>query len=278
MLSPDAKSRPFALDVDGRQVPLYDEEDFAGLHHAGQLAAQTLDFITPFVEPGVTTEALDDRMHQFIIAQGATPATLGYKGYPKSSCISINEVVCHGIPSAKSRLKPRDIVNIDVTVILDGWFGDTSRMFIVGGQSFKQSERLVDTTYAALEAGIAAVKPGATLGDVAEAIQSLAEAHRFSVVREFTGHGIGRAFHQAPQVAHYGNAGEGLVLQPGMVFTIEPMLNAGGWRTKLKPDGWTAVTLDGKPSAQFEQQVGVTEAGCQVFTRSPAGLHRPPYR
>ncbi len=278
MLSPDAKSRPFALDVDGRQVPLYDEEDFAGLHHAGQLAAQTLDFITPFVEPGVTTEALDDRMHQFIIAQGATPATLGYKGYPKSSCISINEVVCHGIPSAKSRLKPRDIVNIDVTVILDGWFGDTSRMFIVGGQSFKQSERLVDTTYAALEAGIAAVKPGATLGDVAEAIQSLAEAHRFSVVREFTGHGIGRAFHQAPQVAHYGNAGEGLVLQPGMVFTIEPMLNAGGWRTKLKPDGWTAVTLDGKPSAQFEQQVGVTEAGCQVFTRSPVGLHRPHYR
>ena len=278
MLSPDAKSRPFALDVDGRQVPLYDEEDFVGLHRAGQLAAQTLDFITPFVEPGITTEALDDRMHQFIIAQGATPATLGYKGYPKSSCISINEVVCHGIPSAKSRLKPRDIVNIDVTVILDGWFGDTSRMFIVGGQSFKQSERLVDTTYAALEAGIAAVKPGATLGDVAEAIQSLAEAHRFSVVREFTGHGIGRAFHQAPQVAHYGNAGEGLVLQPGMVFTIEPMLNAGGWRTKLKPDGWTAVTLDGKPSAQFEQQVGVTEAGCQVFTRSPVGLHRPPYR
>lgn len=278
MLSPDAKSRPFALDVDGRQVPLYDEEDFAGLHRAGQLAAQTLDFITPFVKPGVTTEALDDRMHQFIIAQGATPATLGYKGYPKSSCISINEVVCHGIPSAKSRLKPRDIVNIDVTVILDGWFGDTSRMFIVGGQSFKQSERLVDTTYAALEAGIAAVKPGATLGDVAEAIQSLAEAHRFSVVREFTGHGIGRAFHQAPQVAHCGKAGEGLVLQPGMVFTIEPMLNAGGWRTKLKPDGWTAVTLDGKPSAQFEQQVGVTEAGCQVFTRSPAGLHRPPYR
>ena len=271
----DAKQRPFVVDSDGRQIPLYDAEDFEGLRRAGQLAAATLDYITPHVLPGVTTAHLDDLINGFMRDHGAIPATLGYKGYPKSCCISPNEVVCHGIPSTHTVLKSRDIVNIDVTVILDGWFGDTSRMFIVGGKTFRQAQTLVSTTFSAMWAGIKAVKPGATLGDMAHAVQSLAESDKFLLVREFTGHGIGRAFHQAPHVEHVGSAGQGLRLEPGMVFTIEPMLNVGTWRTKLKPDGWTAVTADGKYSAQFEHQVGVTDEGCEVFTLSPAGLHQP---
>lgn len=262
-------------DTDARRVILHTQEDFVGMRAAGQLAARTLDMIVPHVRAGVTTGELDRLIHDFMIAHGATPATLGYRGYPKSSCISLNHVVCHGIPGDR-QLQDGDILNIDVTVILDGWFGDTSRMYTVGAVP-RKAEKLIEVTYEALMRGIAQVRPGNTLGDIGHAIQEFAESHRFSVVRDFCGHGIGRTFHAAPNVLHYGRPGEGLVLRPGMFFTIEPMLNGGRPDVKVLDDGWTAVTRDRSLSAQFEHMLGVTEDGCEVFTLSPAGLDHPPY-
>jgi methionyl aminopeptidase len=242
---------------------------------AGRLAAETLDMIAPHVRPGVTTEELDRIIHDFMVAHGAVPATLNYRGYPKSSCISINHVVCHGIPGQR-RLQDGDILNIDVTVILDGWFGDSSRMYVAGRASTR-ARVLMDVTYEAMMRGVGAVRPGATLGDIGHVIQSFVEANRFSVVRDFCGHGIGRRFHEAPNILHFGRPGEGPVLRPGMFFTIEPMVNAGRPDVKVLDDGWTAVTRDRSLSAQFEHMIGVTEDGCEIFTISPAGLHHPPY-
>ncbi|HXV26189.1 MAG TPA: type I methionyl aminopeptidase [Alphaproteobacteria bacterium] len=258
-----------------RQIVLHGPEAFAGMRKAGRLAAETLDFITPNVRPGVTTGELDRLCHEFITGHGAVPAPLNYRGFPKSICTSVNHVVCHGIPGEK-RLVEGDIVNIDVTVILDGWHGDTSRMFPIGKVGVK-AQKLLDVTYEAMMRGIAVVAPGATLGDIGHAIQSHAEANRFSVVRDFCGHGIGQIFHAAPSVLHYGAASTGPVLREGMFFTIEPMINAGKYQVKVLEDGWTAVTRDRSLSAQFEHTVAVTPAGHEIFTLSPAGLHRPPY-
>jgi methionyl aminopeptidase len=254
-------------------VPLHDGAAFTAMHRAGQLAASTLDMITPHVQPGVTTDELDRLCHDFIRDHGAVPAPLNYRGYPKSICISINHEVCHGIPSER-RLVDGDILNIDVTVIFEGWYGDTSRMFFAGVPPLK-ARRLCRVTFDALWHGIDVVRSGATLGDVGHAIQRHAESQRCSVVRDYCGHGIGRVFHDAPSVLHYGKPGEGLVLQPGMLFTIEPMVNAGTWQVKLKKDGWTVITRDRQLSAQFEHTLGVTEDGCDVFTVSPGGLHHP---
>ena len=263
------------VDTDGRAVKFHGPDGFAGMRAAGRLAAETLDYIGPHVEPGVTTGELDRLCHDFIVTRGATPAPLGYKGFPKSICTSVNHVVCHGIPGDK-RLEDGDIVNIDVTTIVDGWHGDTSRMFYVGNVGVR-ARKLVETTYEAMMAGIEAAKPGATLGDIGAAIQRVAEGQRFSVVRDFCGHGLGRVFHDAPSILHYGKAGTGMALRPGMFFTIEPMINAGDWRVKVLADGWTAVTKDRSLSAQFEHSVGVTETGVEIFTLSPRGLHKPPY-
>jgi methionyl aminopeptidase len=260
---------------DSRRITIHSPADFDGMRRAGQLAAASLDMITPHVHPGVTTGELDRLCHDFILGHGATPAPLGYRGYPKSICTSINHVVCHGIPGERV-LTEGDILNIDVTVILDGWHGDSSRMYVAGQPSTK-ARLLLDVTYESLMLGVAAVKPGATLGDIGHAIQVFVERHRFSVVRDFCGHGIGRRFHEPPNVLHFGRPGEGPVLKPGMFFTIEPMVNAGRPEVKILDDGWTAVTRDRSLSAQFEHMVGVTETGCEVFTFSPAGLHRPPY-
>ena len=242
---------------------------------AGQLAAEALDMITAHVRPGVTTAELDQACHDFMVARGAVPATLGYRGYQNSSCTSINHVVCHGIPGDR-RLVEGDVLNIDVTAILDGWHGDSSRMYVAGTPSTKAA-KLMDVTYEALMRGVAAVRPGATLGDLGYAIQSFVESNRFSVVRDFCGHGIGRRFHEAPNILHFGKPGEGPVMRPGMFFTVEPMVNAGRPEVKVLDDGWTAVTRDRSLSAQFEHMVGVTETGVEVFTVSPAGLHKPPY-
>ena len=265
------------MDGSGEQrgITLHDAADFAAMRRAGQLAAETLDMLVPHVRPGITTDELDQLVHDFTLAHGATPATLGYRGYPKSCCISLNHVVCHGIPGAR-KLQDGDILNIDVTCILDGWYGDTSRMFVAGRAPTK-ARMLMDVTYESMMRGIAAVKPGATLGDVGHAIQSFVEGQRFSVVRDFCGHGIGRSFHAPPNVLHFGRPGEGPVLRPGMFFTIEPMVNVGRPEVKVLEDGWTAVTRDRSLSAQFEHMVGVTETGVEVFTFSPAGLHHPPY-
>ncbi len=260
---------------ESRRITLHAPEDFVGMRKAGQLAAATLDMITPHVQPGVTTGALDAMILEFIEKNGATSATVGYRGYQHASCISINHVVCHGIPGTK-KLMDGDILNIDVTVILDGWYGDTSRMYVAGTPSTK-AKLLMDVTYESLMRGIKAVRPGARLGDVGHAIQSYVEKQRFSVVRDFCGHGIGRTFHASPNVLHYGRPGEGVVLKPGMFFTIEPMVNIGRPEVKVLDDGWTAVTRDRSLSAQFEHMIGVTEDGCEVFTYSPAGLHKPPY-
>ena len=259
-----------------RRITIHGPEDFEGMRKAGRLAAETLDFITPQVQPGVTTEELDRLCHGFILDHGAIPAPLNYKGFPKSICTSVNHVVCHGIPSDRKRLVKGDAINIDVTVILDGWHGDTSRMFHVGATSVK-ARKLVEVTYEAMMRGIAAVRPGATLGDIGAAIQAHAEGHRFSVVRDFCGHGLGRVFHTAPSVLHYGRPGTGVVLREGMFFTIEPMINAGRPDVKILDDGWTAVTRDKSLSAQFEHSVGVTAEGCEIFTTSPKGWHQPPY-
>jgi len=261
----------------GRPIPIHDQAAFASMRAAGRLAAMTLDHVTPVVQPGVSTGELDRIIETFMRDHGAIPATIGYRGYTKASCISINHVVNHGIPSDDKKLAVGDIANVDVTVILDGWHGDTSRMFIVGDKCSIKARKLVDVTYEAMWAGIHAVKPGNTLGDVGHAIQSLAEANRCSVVREFVGHGLGRNFHDAPEVRHYGKPGEGVVLKPGMIFTIEPMINAGKAGVKILSDGWTTVTRDRSLSAQFEHTVGVTESGFEIFTGSPAGYQRPPY-
>ena len=260
---------------EARRIIIHTEADFVGMRAAGNLAARTLDMIAPHVVPGVTTAELDRLCHEFILAHGAIPAPLNYRGFPKSICTSINHVVCHGIPGEK-KLAEGDIVNIDVTVILDGWHGDTSRMYGAGALPTR-ARNLLDITYRSLMKGVEAVTPGATLGDVGYAIQTFVEANRFSVVRDFCGHGIGRTFHAAPNVLHFGKRGEGPVLRPGMFFTIEPMVNAGRPEVKVLDDGWTAVTRDRSLSAQFEHMVGVTEDGCEIFTISPAGLHQPPY-
>jgi len=261
--------------ADMRRITIHKPEDFEGMRRAGQLAAATLDMIGPHVRPGVSTEEIDRLCHDFMVAHGAIPATLGYRGYTKSSCTSINHVVCHGIPGERV-LADGDIINIDVTVILDGWHGDTSRMYIAGTASTK-ARLLMDVTYDAMMKGIAAIRPGAALGDIGHAIQAHVEKHRFSVVRDFCGHGIGRRFHEPPNVLHFGRPGEGPVLRPGMFFTVEPMVNAGRPEVKILDDGWTAVTRDRSLSAQFEHMIGVTEKGVEIFTLSPAGLHRPPY-
>ena len=250
-------------------IRLYRPEDFEGMRAAGRLAAETLDMIGTHVAPGVRTEDLDRICHEFILAAGATPAPLGYRGYPKATCISINHVVCHGIPSEK-KLRDGDILNIDVTVILDGWYGDSSRMF-TAGKSSRKADRLIAVTHEALMRGIGEVKPGATFGDIGAAIQTYVEAERCSVVRDFCGHGLGQAFHEPPNVLHFGRWGAGATIRPGMFFTIEPMVNLGRPETKTLADGWTAVTRDKSLSAQFEHSVGVTEDGCEVFTESPLG-------
>jgi methionyl aminopeptidase len=224
----------------------------------------------------VTTEALDRLCHDFIVAHGAVPAPLGYRGFPKSICTSVNHVVCHGIPTDRKVLVDGDILNIDVTVILDGWHGDTSRMFFIGKTSVK-ARRLVEVTYEAMMRGIEVVKPGATLGDIGHAIQSHAEKNRFSVVRDFCGHGLGRIFHTAPSILHYGKPGQGLALREGMFFTIEPMINVGRYDVKILEDNWTAVTRDKSLSAQFEHSIAVTADGYEIFTQSPKGWHAPPY-
>ncbi len=242
---------------------------------AGRLAAETLDMIGEHVIPGVSTERLNQICHDFILAHGATPSPLNYRGFPKSICTSINHVVCHGIPGEKT-LGAGDIVNIDVTVTLNGWFGDSSRMYVAGEPSTK-AKRLIEVTYEAMMRGVAQVKPGNTFGDIGHAIQSYAEAQRFTVVRDFCGHGIGRKFHEAPNVLHFGRRGEGMMIKPGMFFTIEPMLNAGRPEVKILDDGWTAVTRDRSLSAQFEHMLGVTETGVEIFTLSPKGFTQPPY-
>jgi methionyl aminopeptidase len=267
-------SRTDAREKEG-QIKLHGPEAFAAMRKAGQLAAAALDMLVPHVAPGVTTEHLDDLVFKFAMDHKAIPAPLNYRGFPKSICTSINHVVCHGIPGPKP-LREGDILNIDVTLIVEGWHGDTSRMFTVGRVN-RRAERLIDVTFEALERGIAAVRPGATTGDIGHAIQTFAEHERCSVVRDFCGHGLGQSFHDRPNILHYGEPGEGIVLQPGMLFTIEPMINLGKPHVKVLPDGWTAVTRDRELSAQFEHTVGVTATGCEVFTYSPKGFHKPPY-
>jgi methionyl aminopeptidase len=272
MMSNLEVSRGRADQRDGR-IRLHGPEAFAGMRKAGQLAAEALDMLAPHVKPGVSTERLDDLVFEFAMDHDAIPAPLNYRGFPKSICTSVNHVVCHGIPSPKP-LREGDVINIDVTLILDGWYGDTSRMYPVGEIS-RRAKRLIDVTYNALMRGIEAVKPGHTTGHIGYAIQTYAEAERCSVVRDFCGHGLGRVFHDRPNILHYGSPGEGPELKPGMFFTIEPMINLGKPSVKILPDGWTAVTRDRELSAQFEHTVGVTDTGCEVFTYSPAGLHCP---
>ena len=254
-------------------IRIYEDADFAGMATAGRVAAEILDMVGPLVKPGVTTAAIDDFIREEIGRRGVVSATIGYKGYQHASCISVNHVVCHGIPGSKV-LADGDILNVDVTVIVDGWFGDTSRMYVAGALG-RKAERLIEVTHEALMRGIAAVKPGNTFGDIGHAIQAYVEANRMSVVRDFCGHGLGRVFHAPPNVLHYGRAGTGPVLEEGMFFTIEPMVNLGRPETKVLADDWTAVTRDKSLSAQFEHSVGVTATGCQIFTQSPAGKFHP---
>jgi len=270
---PSAEARPAPEE---RRIRLHGPEDFAGMRKAGKLAAEVLDFITPHVKPGVTTGRLDKLCHEFILDHHAIPAPLNYRGFPKSICTSVNHVVCHGIPGERV-LDPGDILNIDVTVILEGWHGDTSRMYLLGEKVPVKAKKLVEVTYEAMMKGIEVVRPGARLGDIGHAIQSHAEANRCSVVRDFCGHGIGRIFHDAPSILHFGAPGKGLALREGMFFTIEPMINAGRWEVKVLNDGWTAVTKDRSLSAQFEHTVAVTATGHEIFTLSPKGWHKPPY-
>ena len=260
------------LKNDG-QIKLHGPGAFAGMRKAGHLVAECLDAIDDLVRPGLPTQVIDDFVHEFAMAHGALPATLGYKGYTRSSCISINHVVCHGIPGEKP-LRDGDIVNIDATLIVDGWHGDSSRMYKVGDVK-RAAERLVDVTYEAMMRGIEAIRPGRTTGDIGAAIQDYAERERCSVVRDFCGHGVGQLFHDAPNILHYGSPGDGVVLRPGMIFTVEPMINLGRPQVKILADGWTAVTRDRSLSAQFEHSVGVTETGCEIFTLSPKGLTPP---
>jgi methionyl aminopeptidase len=254
-------------------IRIYEDSDFVGMQRAGEVAAEILDMVAPLVKPGVTTSVIDDFIREEIERRGVVSATIGYKGYQHASCISVNHVVCHGIPGAKV-LADGDILNVDVTVIVDGWFGDTSRMYAAGNLG-RKAERLIEVTHEALMRGIAAVKPGNTFGDIGFAIQAYVEANRMSVVRDFCGHGLGRVFHSPPNVLHYGRPGSGAVLEEGMFFTIEPMVNLGRPETKVLADDWTAVTRDKSLSAQFEHSVGVTATGCEIFTLSPAGKFHP---
>jgi len=263
------------LSPQERRIKIHGEADFEGMRKAGRLAAETLDYLVPFVKPGVTTDEINTLVHDYTLRHGGVPAPLNYRGFPKSVCTSVNHVVCHGIPGDK-KLRDGDILNIDVTTILDGWYGDTSRMFVVGNAGVK-ARKLVDVTFECMWRGIEMVRPGATLGDIGHAIQVHAERQRFSVVRDFCGHGLGRVFHDAPNVMHFGRPGEGMALREGMFFTIEPMINAGRLDVKILGDGWTAVTKDRSLSAQFEHSIGVTADGYEVFTQSPAGYDRPPY-
>ena len=262
-------------------ITIKDEQGIQGMRLAGRLASEVLDFLTPHVQIGVTTNALDQLAHDYITqVQLAIPAPLnyapnGYNPYPKSICTSINHQVCHGIPNDKA-LKKGDIVNIDITVIKNGWHGDTSRMFLVGDVPVK-AKRLVDVTYQCLMLGIEAAKPGNRVGDIGHAIQTHAEKHRYGVVRDFCGHGLGQLFHDAPEIVHVGRPGTGPEIRPGMIFTIEPMINIGKAAGKVLDDGWTAVTRDRSLSAQFEHSIGITEDGCEIFTSSPKGWHQPPY-
>jgi methionyl aminopeptidase len=256
-------------------IKLHGPDGFAGMHAAGRLAAEILDALAPMVVPGVTTGEIDAEVFRLMRAADAIPATLGYRGYTHSCCTSINQVVCHGIPGER-QLKDGDIVNIDVTPILDGWHGDSSRMYLVGDVGVK-ARRLVDVTYECLMIGLEQARPGNRLGDISAAIQNHAEKHRYSVVRDFCGHGLGRLFHDSPEVVHAGRAGTGPELRPGMFFTVEPMINIGRADCKMLDDGWTAVTRDRSLSAQFEHSIGITEDGCEIFTESPKGLHSPPY-
>ena len=256
-------------------IIIHKAEDFAKMRQAGKLAAQTLDYITPHVKIGVSTDKLNELCHNFITKHQAIPAPLNYRGFPKSICTSINHVICHGIPSDKI-LKNGDIINIDVTVILDGWHGDTSRMYFVGEPSIK-AKRLVEVTYKAMMLGIKEVKEGATTGDIGFAIQNYAESCGYSVVRDYCGHGIGKLFHTEPNIMHFGNKGEGITLREGMFFTIEPMINIGKAATKLLNDDWTVVTRDRSLSAQFEHTLAVTKNGYEIFTKSPLNLDKPPY-
>ena len=256
-------------------IKLHDESGFAGMRKAGRLAAEILDALVPHVVPGVTTGELDDIVRRMTLEGGGVPATLGYRGYTHSCCISLNNVICHGIPG-DTKIKDGDILNIDVTPQVDGWHGDTSRMYIAGDASIK-ARRLVDITYECLMLGIEQAKPGNHLGDIGHAIQRHAEKHRYGVVRDFCGHGLGRVFHDSPEVVHIGRPGTGPELRPGMFFTIEPMINIGKPDVRMLDDGWTAVTRDRSLSAQFEHSIGITETGCEIFTESPAGLDSPPY-
>ncbi|MGB7288337.1 MAG: type I methionyl aminopeptidase [Salaquimonas sp.] len=256
-------------------IKLYDKQAFEGMRKASQLTATCLDELAQMVKPGITTQQIDDFVLKFGMDHGAAPATLNYRGYTKSCCTSINHVVCHGIPNEKS-LREGDIINIDVTYVLDGWHGDSSRMYPVGTIK-RAAERLIEVTYEALMRGIAEVKPGAFTGDIGAAIQEYAESERCTIVRDFCGHGVGLLFHDAPNILHFGRRGEGVELREGMIFTIEPMINLGRPAVKVLGDGWTAVTRDRSLSAQFEHSVGVTDSGCDIFTISPAGYTVPPY-
>jgi methionyl aminopeptidase len=258
---------------DSNAIKLHGPEGFAGMRAAGRAGAEVLDLLVGEVKPGVSTEHLDNLAREYILDHGWTPACLGYRGYPKTLCTSVNHVVCHGIPGPRG-LKEGDIVNIDVTVIVDGWHGDTSRMYGVG-EVPRKAQRLMDVTWEALQLGLAAARPGNRLGDIGHAIQKYVEAQRCSVVRDFCGHGLGKVFHDNPNVVHYGSPGTGPELKPGMFFTIEPMVNLGRYAVTVLGDGWTAVTKDRSLSAQFEHSVGITEDGLEIFTTSPKGLHTP---
>ncbi len=258
------------------QIKLHGAGAFEGMRKAGRLVAECLDMLAAEVKPGVSTERIDRLVSEFAGDRKALPATLMYRGYRKSTCTSLNHVVCHGIPNEKP-MKDGDIVNIDVTLILDGWHGDSSRMYTVGDVP-RRAERLIEVTYEAMMRGIAAIRPGGTTGDIGAAIQSFVEAQHMSVVRDFCGHGLGKLFHDEPNIVHVGRPGEGIVLRPGMFFTVEPMINLGRPHVKVLSDGWTAVTRDRSLSAQFEHTIGVTKTGCEIFTTSPKGLDKPPYR
>lgn len=254
-------------------IPIHGEAGFAGMRKAGRLTAEALDLLVDQVKPGVTTGELDQMAYAFAREHDAIPATLFYRGYRHSTCTSINHVVCHGIPDDRP-LRDGDIVNIDITLIVDGWYGDSSRMFPVGDIS-RKAERLIEVTYESLAAGIDAAKPGNTTGDIGAAIQQHAEGERTSVVRDFVGHGVGQLFHDEPNIMHFGEPGTGVELKPGMIFTIEPMINLGKPHVKILSDGWTAVTRDRSLSAQCEHSIGITEDGCEIFTASPKGLFNP---
>lgn len=257
------------------QIRIHGPAAFAAMRKAGRLTAEALDVMTTLVRPGVTTAALDKLAFEFAMDHGAYPAPLNYRGFTRSICTSINHVVCHGIPDDKP-LRDGEIVNIDITLIVDGWHGDSSRMYYVGDVP-RKAQRLCEVTYESLRRGIAAVRPGATTGDIGHAIQSYAEAERCSVVRDFCGHGLGELFHDEPNILHFGRPGEGAKLAAGMLFTIEPMINLGKPQVKILSDGWTAVTRDRSLSAQFEHTIGVTPEGCEIFTLSPNGWNHPPY-